>query len=241
VPAWKPLLLTDSFIDQNPNCWIQTPQGRLRPNGGLCFGSRFLGGENIRLLEILPGNWFKRVQNYKSFWLAWLIDICAQHTDNRQALFHQDASEQLNAFFIDHGHLFSGPKGDQKQHFLASRYLDPRIYQSISSQQLLGIQKIVGSLDIDHLWLQVEKLPDDWKTASALTGFSECLNRLSSSNLLSNIVDTMVEAQTRTHINEEGFLQNGRKPPMGVLCPGVETAAVREGCASLGFDNHACA
>jgi hypothetical protein len=54
VPAWKPVLVTDSFLDQNPDCWMQTPKGRLRPDSGLCFGSRFLGGDGIRLLEVLP-------------------------------------------------------------------------------------------------------------------------------------------------------------------------------------------
>jgi hypothetical protein len=169
------------------------------------------------LLEILSGSSFKRIQNSKSFWLAWLIDICAQHTDNRQALFQEDASGQLNAYFIDHGHLFGGPKGDQKKNFLSSRYLDPRIYQTASSQYFLGIQKIAGSLDLDKLWQRVAKLPDDWKTDSALNGFTECLNRLTSPNLLMHIVDSMVEAQRRTHEHAEGLQNNKRKPPVGVF------------------------
>src|ERR1039457_415092 len=56
VPSWKPLLVSDTFLDQNPDCWMQTPEGRLRPASGLCFGSRFLGAEGTRLLEILPGS-----------------------------------------------------------------------------------------------------------------------------------------------------------------------------------------
>jgi hypothetical protein len=63
VPSWRPLLVTDSFLDQNPDCWMQAQHGRLRPNSGLCFGSRFLGGNGIRVLEILSETSFKRVRN----------------------------------------------------------------------------------------------------------------------------------------------------------------------------------
>jgi len=61
----------------------------------MCFGSRYLGGEGMRLLEILPGNSFKRVQNHQSFWQAWMIDICAGHVDNRQAIFLEGAQREL--------------------------------------------------------------------------------------------------------------------------------------------------
>jgi putative nucleotidyltransferase with HDIG domain len=85
VPSWKPLMLTDAFLDQNPSCWMQTPDGRLRPDSGICFGSRFLGGEGIRLLEILPGTSLKQVHNHEDFWLAWLIDSLAEHRDTDTA------------------------------------------------------------------------------------------------------------------------------------------------------------
>src|ERR1017187_7147776 len=70
VPSWMPLLVTDSFLDQNPDCWMQTQEGRLRPDSGLCFGSRFLGGNGVKIFEVLSGSSFKRVINHMSFWLA---------------------------------------------------------------------------------------------------------------------------------------------------------------------------
>ena len=85
------------------------PERRLRPASGLCFGSRFLGGNDKRLLEVLPGSSFKLVRIRVSFWLAWLIDVCADHVDNRQAIFVEYAGGWLDAHFIDHGHLFGGP------------------------------------------------------------------------------------------------------------------------------------
>jgi hypothetical protein len=224
VPAWKPLLVTNSFIDRNPDCWMHTPEGRLRPDSGLCFGSRFLGGDSIRLLEILPGTSFKWVRNYKDFWLAWLIDICAGHTDNRQAIFLQASTGRLDAVFVDQGHLFGGPKGELMPRFLASRYLDPRIYQIVSSKELLNFQKAARCLNVDQLWQRIQALPDDWKTKSAIDRFAQCLYRLSTPSLLQNILDTMVEAQR--HINEREEIKHpaGRKPKVSVLRPGLQAA-----------------
>lgn len=241
VPAWKPLLVSDAFLDRNPDCWMQTSKGRLRPDSGMCFGSRFLGGDGIRLLEILPGTSFKRVRNNKSFWLAWMIDICAHHADGRQAIFVEDAEGWLNAFFVDHGHLFGGPKGEQQPRFLASRYLDPRIYQSVSSQHLLDIQRIAGSLDQEQLWQRIQTLPPDWKTASALSGFAACLGRLSNAALLRNILDTMVDAHQRTNGFERNERQSGRKPPKALLCFGVQATGMDQRLTPSRVHRRACA
>jgi len=46
---------------------------------------------------------------------------------------------------------------------------------------------------VDQLWKRIRILPDNWKTASALSGFAECLGRLSNAILLQNILDTMVK------------------------------------------------
>jgi len=224
VPAWKPLLLTDSFLDRNPDCWMQDQDGPLRPASGLCFGSRFLGGDDSHLLEVLPGTSLGRVSNRKSFWLAWMIDICAGHTDNRQALFLEEASGWLAAFFVDHGHLFCSPYGNGRRHFLASRYLDPRIYQSVSSQNLLDCQSVAASLDIDRLWGVVDALPEEWRTPSALDSFAQCLSRLSTPRLLQGVLDAMLDAQQRVYESKGGEYETGRRLPKRVLCPPVQAA-----------------
>jgi hypothetical protein len=240
VPSWKPLFVSDTFLDQNQDCWIQTPEGRLRPNSGPCFGSRFLGGEGIRLLEILPGNSFKRIRNLQSFWLAWLIDICSQHADNRQAIFQEDAKGRLNAFFVDHGHMFGGPKGELAPRFQASHYLDFRIYHHVCSKHLLDFQKIAGSLNVEKLWRQIQELPDDWKTTSALNRFTLCLDRLSTPSLVQNILDTMVDAQQKVHGCGDNNPQSERKPPISLLCPCIQTARLEQSLVERGYSRIAC-
>ena len=241
-PMWKPLLVTDVFLDQNQDCWMDTPYGRIRPASGLCFGSRFLGGAGTRLLEVLPGTYFKRVRNHENFWLAWLIDICAGHADNRQAIFREDSDRWLNASFIDHGHLLGGPKGDLQPHYIASRYLDPRIYQSgVCSEHLVGFQRVALRLNFDQFWRRMQTLPDDWKTASAYDSLAQCLTRLSNRELLQNIADTMIDALQRANGFERNNWQNERRPAVSVLCPRIQATGLEHRLIAGGISHPACA
>jgi hypothetical protein len=236
VPEWKPLVVSDAFLDRNPDCWIQTPEGRLRPASGLCFGSRFLGGLGKRLLEILPGSSFKRVRTPANFWLAWLIDICAEHGDNRQALFTEDAEGLLDTHFVDFGHFFGGPKADLKMKFCASRYLDARIYVEVSSETLV-VQDVLAALDADSLWARIEAIPNDWKQMSAISVFERCIQRLKNPTLRQNVLETITydikrraEIDSRNSANE----QCGQRE---VLRPGIQAPDIGIGFA----DNPACA
>ena len=241
VPSWKPLLVSDSFLDRNPDCWMLTPEGRLRPDSGMCFGSRYLGGEGMRLLEILPGNSFKRVQNHQSFWQAWMIDICAGHVDNRQAIFLEGAQRELEAFFVDMGHLFGGPKGELQPKLQASRYLDPRIYQSVSSEYFRSLEADVRCLNVDLLWRRIQALPDDWKTASALGAFARCLCSLSTSSLIESILNVMVETLRQANGREYKNLECGQRTQVSVLHTGVQAAELGHRFVANSAGHPACA
>ena len=241
VPSWKPLLVTDAFLDQNRDCWMQSQWGSLRPESGLCFGSRFLGEEGVRLLEILPGTSFKWVRNRRSFWLAWLIDICAEHADTRQAAFIEDAEGWLNAYFIDMGHLFGGPKADLLKNFQVSSYLDSRIYSDISYEDLMDIHKAAFAWDHDQLRQRVQAIPAEWKQASALNRFDCCLQRLSKSLFLQNVLDTIIDAHERRMERGLGNSRNKRISPASVLCTGIQGARFERHPVSSRVCHPACA
>jgi hypothetical protein len=200
---------------------MQTPAERPRPDCALCFGSRFLGENDSRLFEILPETSFKRIHNRESFWLAWFIDICACHADNRKAIFLEDGEGWLSAYFVDHGHLFGGPRGELRPHFQASRYLDQRIYRSVSSTILESCEKVAQRLDVDQLWRRVEALPDDWKRQSALDAFSQCLCTLSTPSLVQKILDAMVDAKQQADQRENDRGQDQPKTPRSELRFGI--------------------
>jgi hypothetical protein len=219
APSWKPLMVTDSFLDRNPACWIETVEGRLRPKSGLCFGSEFLGGGRERLLEILPGTSFKRVHDRTNFWLAWLLDICAEHADNRQAVFVEDAGGWLDAFFIDHGHLFGGPEGRRLVPIMSSRYLDPRIYYDVSYENILSHLCTLTALDVDRLWQCVAAIPDDWKSVSAVSSLGRCLDTLARPLMLLRVLDGVIDNHGEVKQGERGTGSEA------ILRPGVQPAA----------------
>ncbi len=194
VPQWKPLFVSDSFIDDNPDCWMQTANRRQRPESGLCFGSRFVGGDGGAIFEWLPNGRVKRVRNRSSFWLAWMVDICADHMDGRQAVYLEDAEGNLTAFFVDHGFMFGGPNGDKWRSPLSGRCVDRRVYGDLSPNGRMNLRRIAKRLNVDRLWRRIEAVTGDWKTQSALAHAETCLNRLSNGELLRALVDKMFEA-----------------------------------------------
>jgi hypothetical protein len=200
VPDWKPLLVTTKFLKANPECRIETPTGCLRPASGLCFGSLFLGGEGPRLFEILPETSFVKIRNRMSFWQAWVLDVSARHADNRQAIFVEQASRELQAVFIDHGHLFGGPDGTGHPTPIASRYLDPRVYPILSDPEVKKL-KTMQPVNTDQLWKYAESLPDEWRTTSALNSLALSLSRLSSQQSLSACLELVIS------LTKQGTLQ----------------------------------
>lgn len=223
-PCWKPVQVTADFLDKNPDCWWQTAQGPQRPEPGICFGTRYLGSGDTRLLEILPGNRFKRVRTPENFWRAWMIDICAFHADHRQAVFIENAKGLLDAHFIDHGHLFGGPTGDRQPRFLASRYLDSRIYQGACLNPVALLKSAAG-LDVDRLWQKMHALPEEWKTASAVENFAQFLERINSHRFLQDVLEIMQESATQQSYWPDPAMRG--VPPMcaaSSLCAAVEIA-----------------
>ena len=219
VPKWRPLILEDSFLDQNPGSWIETHDGRLRPEPGICYGSRFLGTDDAGVLEILPGSAFTRVLNRNSFWLAWLIDVCASHTDNRQAIFIEEPTRALNAVFIDHGHMFGGSKDEPIRSVQSSRYLDKRMYPRIGWRELHPLVEVVWSLNVDLLWARAQHLPDELREASDLHRFAKCLDKMSSRSILRESIQQILDGALQAKILECMIDTEARKPPRKVLSP----------------------
>jgi hypothetical protein len=231
VPEWAVLRISDSFIDRNRDCWIQTPEGQLRPAAGLCFGSRFMGESDKRLIEILPSFMFKRVRNQISFGLAWLIDFCADHVDNRQAIFVEDADGWLDAYFVDHGHLFGGPTAESNRKFRVSAYLDPRIYTGVSFRALMDFQWRLRALDVDKLRQRIEAIPAEWSHASARESFERCLQRLKMDSLVRHVIETIAYDLERRAETESGNSGGERKRRSAVLRPEIHGAGLEPNCA----------
>jgi len=192
VPDWTPLLVTDDFLDRNPGCWFASREGAIRPQAGLVFASPFLGTGRHPAMDILPHTSHVCIEDRFNFWVAWILDVCANHADNRQVLFAETDHGTLSSTFIDFGHMFGGPEGLDNPLPAASRYLDWRIYPHIETEELLSITNVVKNLNADRLWQKVAHLPDEWKTLSAVRAFNQALHCLCSSSFLNDAMQMIV-------------------------------------------------
>lgn len=217
VPQWRPVEVRASFLRQYPECWIQMEEGVTEPESGVCFASRYLGGPDVSLYEILPSSRFTAVRNVQDFWLAWLIDICAGHADNRQAIFLRETEGVLRAVFVDHGHLFCGPNGDKCSHFVTSRYLDSRVYVPLGSSSLLSLQHTVQNVDTNQVFHGAKAIPSEWQSESGFRNLAECLNRLSNRRLIQSVLDAMMDSLRQSVEDDDSKFIYGSKPTRPIL------------------------
>lgn len=190
VPEWRSVYVSEDFLDRYPACWMETENGRRRPMASWCFGSRYVSLRNTALYEILPASSFSRIGNRRDFWTAWVLDMLCGHTDIRQALFLERYFQSFEAYFIDHGHLFGGATGGAMPNYMASRYLDPRIYAHVSTsvEDADEIQRAIQSLDLTALSNVVSSLPEGWCTEGARLEFERFAYQISDPVLLKNVV-----------------------------------------------------
>jgi hypothetical protein len=217
VPPWRPIAVSDDFLDRNRSCWFETPEGRKRPDSGLCFGSEFLGGPSTRLWEILPQSRFPLICNRKSFWLAWFLDVCCKHSDNRQAIFREDARGSLEAFFVDSGHLLGGATGSDQRCLGGSRYLDKRIYPELSPGDVSSLQRTIQALDLGRLQRQISKTPEEWKSAAAERAVACALDRLANKELGLTIWATISNPHPR-RLRDQNEIPGLDKPTRCAIC-----------------------
>jgi len=112
VAEGKGICLSDSFIDGHPDLWFELPSGVRRPNQGMHFGSLLVGQTSgaDRPTEYISPSRVNMITNREAFLGMYLLDVWANHQDNRQAIFRRNSTNELEVCFIDHGHMFGGPE-----------------------------------------------------------------------------------------------------------------------------------
>lgn len=218
VPEWRPIYVSEGFLDQYPECWVEAEGGMRRPTAGWCFGSRFLGLRHEDLYEILPPRRFGHVGNRKDFWTAWVLDVLCGHDDHRQAVFVGRQSGPLEAYFIDHGYLFFGASGNESPRIGKSRYLDPDIYAHAGPEDADNIQSAIQGLELNALTEVADSLPEGWRNEGAALRLERFKQRISDPVLVTNVISFI--------LGIAGYVEakNGRSP-------GIPELRVR--CADL--------
>jgi hypothetical protein len=133
VAESKGIYFSDSFIDSHPQLWFELPSGVRRPNKGVQCGSLLLGQTSgtKRPTEYISRSRINKIINREAFLGMYLFDIWANHQDNRQAIFSRLDENTLKVSFIDHGHMFGGPRWNFDEHFVPALHLETAVYANL--------------------------------------------------------------------------------------------------------------
>jgi hypothetical protein len=134
VNKGKGIYLSDSFIDGHPDLWFELSSGTRRPDKGIHFGSLFVGQPSglKRPSEYISPSRISTITNRGSFLGMYLLDVWANHQDNRQALLLKTPNDfTQKAFFIDHGHMFGGPEWNFQESSGSALHMETTVYSDL--------------------------------------------------------------------------------------------------------------
>jgi hypothetical protein len=125
-----------------------------------------------------------------------MIATCASHVDSRQAIFRRETDGSFTPYFSDHRHMFGGPEGGKRRHFVASRCLDKRIYQKIHASFEVERARIAQAIDSDRLSQMVGQLPSESVNTLAIAQVSACIAPLPDARLLKAVYEAITDEGT---------------------------------------------
>jgi hypothetical protein len=133
VAEAKGICLSDSFIDSHPDLWFELPSGVRRPTKGMHFGSLFVGQTSgpDRPTDYISPSRVSMITNREVFLGMYLLDVWANHQDNRQAIFRRSSTNAQEVCFIDHGHMFGGPEWNFKENPALALHLERAVYNDL--------------------------------------------------------------------------------------------------------------
>lgn len=142
VANHKAIYLSDSFIDSDQGLWFELPTGRRRPNKGVHYASLLVGQPSgtERVSEYISPSRIGLITNRESFLGMYILDVWANHVDNRQAVLRRRSSmdNSQEVIFIDHGYMFGGPNWDFKDRPGIALHLETSVYSNLWNEDKIA-------------------------------------------------------------------------------------------------------
>lgn len=176
-PPTAIVVLTQDFLDRNPEVHIQHGTRRVAVEPGRHFGSRYPGEPgSVMVYDFLPDTLLARVKNIHEFLGVLAFDKWTGNADTRQSIFlscARDTSKGLTrrgykAQMLDHGYVFSGPHWTFMDSPLQGLYFRPDVYRDVTSFQ--DFEPWLGRVmrfpeEVIHR--AVATLPEEWLSGDA--------------------------------------------------------------------------
>lgn len=137
----KSIFFSESFIVYHADLWFELPSGVRRPNKGVHFGSLLVGqtAGADRPTEYISRSRIDMITNRETFLGMYLLDVWANHQDNRQAIFRRGADDTQEVCFIDHGHMFGGPEWNFRDNLNSALHLEPEVYTNLWQDEKVAL------------------------------------------------------------------------------------------------------
>jgi hypothetical protein len=198
--------LSDEFIDRNPGIWFETPEGRCRPEAGIHFGSLFIGEPDgaSRPTDYISRSRVLNIQNRSAFLGMYILDLWANHQDNRQAiLINASGGRESEVHFIDHGHMFAGPRWKFSKRLGLAYHLETSVYSdlwhpAIVAEWVSRFEKTLPST----LSQAISLLPTRWYKGNVGLLYDVLLHRLANLNTLIEADSLRLNQAVRSTVND---------------------------------------
>lgn len=110
TPAWKPIYLSNRYIEQSPHPSFLSHRLGDDWGAGFHFGSRFIQSQSSAGCSIESHYPLLSIRSQFFCLGVYIFDVWANHCDRREILLLQRCETSLrDVLFIDNGHLFGGP------------------------------------------------------------------------------------------------------------------------------------
>ena len=134
--------LTESYLSDDPETYIQLGRERRNVTPGWHFGSRF-PGDPVRTVvyDFLPDTLLDQVENLSDFRAVLAFDKWMGNADSRQAIFFrarvlQPLAPEIDrlgfvAQMVDNGYVFEGPYWRLGESAIQGLYFRPLVYRTV--------------------------------------------------------------------------------------------------------------
>lgn len=174
---WQMILISDEFIDRNPDLWFHNGNSSIRPTPGFQFGSHLIEAPGeCRTYQMIPHSWIERIENRSDFLGMLVTDLWANSCDRRQAVFLADEENHLRATFIDNDHMFGGNLGDDLTCPRRAMVYDTSIYDNLWSPAIVKrwVEQI-AEIDDNVVTRLVSEVPNEWASDEMKAGLIDLL------------------------------------------------------------------
>lgn len=146
APPVAMVRISEHFLAENPEIYIQMGQERRLPPPGWHFGSRFPGDPaRVAVYDFLPDVLLEKVENLAEFAGVLALDKWLGNADARQAVFFRARLRRpmapgesgnsphlgFAAQMVDNGYVFEGPHWRLTDSPLQGLYFRPLVYRSV--------------------------------------------------------------------------------------------------------------